>query len=102
MRTLRFLGGRPLAVAGLVFIVTLGLVALLAPALAPHDPLEMNVAQRLRPPTATNWLGTDEFGRDILSRILYGARISFSVGFVSAAIGLLLGVPMGLLAGYYR
>jgi len=101
MRTLRFLAGRPLAVAGLVVIVVLGLVALLAPVLAPHDPLDMNVAQRLRPPGVANWLGTDEFGRDVLSRILYGARISFSVGFVSAAIGLLLGVPMGLMAGYY-
>lgn len=98
---LRLLVRRRLSLAGLMIVLGFGVVALLAPLLAPHDPLEINIPNRLAPPGAGHWLGTDEFGRDLLSRIIHGARISFSVGFVSAALGTMLGVPMGLLAGYY-
>jgi peptide/nickel transport system permease protein len=85
---------------GLVITVVLIVVALLAPLLAPYDALEMHPSERFRPPSHTFPLGTDEFGRDILSRILMGSRISLSVGMVSIAIATLTGVVIGLFAGY--
>ena len=86
---------------GLAVTLLLVLVALLAPRLAPYDPAAQNLPQRLLPPGPGHWMGTDELGRDILSRVLYGARISMTVG-VSVVLGSgLLGLMLGLLAGYF-
>jgi peptide/nickel transport system permease protein len=85
---------------GLTLTVVLFAMALAAPVLAPFDPLEMHTTDRLSPPSATYPLGTDEFGRDILSRILYGGRVAFAVGGISIAMATLVGVVIGLIAGY--
>jgi len=85
---------------GLIVTVALIIIAILAPILAPYDALEMHPADRFHPPSTTYWFGTDEFGRDLLSRILMGSRISFSVGLISIAIATTIGVTMGLVAGY--
>ena len=86
-----------LGVALLLLIVG---VALLAPWIAPHDPLQQNIAYRLDPPSSDYWLGTDSYGRDVLSRLMYGARISLLVGFVSILIAMVVGSALGILAGY--
>ncbi|MFK7858112.1 MAG: ABC transporter permease [Granulosicoccus sp.] len=76
-------------------------LALLAPWIAPHDPLDQNILKRLKGPSAEFWMGTDAYGRDVFSRILYGARISLMIGLVSITIALLVGTTIGLLAGYF-
>lgn len=86
---------------GLTITLFLMIVALLAPILAPYDELEMHTADRFHRPSVAYPLGADEFGRDILSRILMGSRISFSVGLVSVSIASVVGVTVGLLAGWY-
>jgi len=86
---------------GLVLFLAIVLAAILAPWLAPHDPLEQNILYRLKPPNAEYLLGTDFFGRDILSRLLYGAQISLIIGVVSTLIALVVGSMIGILAGYY-
>lgn len=96
------------AVLGLAFIVLIVLVALFAPILAPHDPLRQNVPLAKLPPAWTaggTWshvLGTDALGRDILSRIMHGARLSLFVGLVVVTLSLATGVALGLLAGFFR
>ena len=85
---------------GLFITVILIILSLLAPVLAPYDELEMHAADRFAPPSAAYPFGADEFGRDILSRILIGSRISFSVGLVSISIATVVGVTIGLVAGY--
>ncbi len=85
---------------GLIIVLTMALIALLSPMLAPFDPLEMNAADRFHSPSAPYYLGTDEFGRDILSRILLGSRLAFSVGMVAIGISTIVGVVIGLVAGY--
>ncbi|MEH3119934.1 MAG: ABC transporter permease [Methylorubrum populi] len=95
-------GGRAIPlVAGLVLAAVL-LAAILAPWLAPHDPVAMMPTNRLKPPGGAFPLGTDAYGRDLLSRILYGARTSLLIGLGSAAAALALGLPLGLLAGSFR
>lgn len=89
------------AAVGLMVVLVLLLVALLAPVLAPHDPLLPRMRERLTPPTSNHWLGQDELGRDILSRIIYGARISLTIGVVSVGVGMAIGVPWGLASGFY-
>ena len=84
---------------GVVVLLVVG--ALLAPFLARHDPIAIDLVQTLSAPSATHWLGTDIQGRDVWARLLYGARVSLSVGFVSQAIALSLGIVLGLVAGYY-
>lgn len=97
---------RPLAVGGIIILVAVGCAAF-APLLAPHDPYAQAVGLRLIPPvwdaggSWTNLLGTDPLGRDLLSRIIYGARISISAGALAVSVSMALGVLMGLLAGYY-
>ena len=91
----------PLATVGLVFITIFVLFALLAPWIAPYDPAFIDLPHRLAPPSAHHWFGTDELGRDILSRIIYGARISMLVGASVVAGSLFLGLIIGSLAGYY-
>ncbi|AXA67456.1 ABC transporter permease [Pseudomonas oryzihabitans] len=89
------------ALLGAVLILTFALAALLAPWLAPFDPLKTSFLAVRKAPSALNWLGTDELGRDLLSRLLWGARSSLLAGVVSVAIALLVGVPLGLVAGYF-
>jgi peptide/nickel transport system permease protein len=90
-----------LAMAGGSVVLLLGAVALCAPLLAPYDPAAYDVKQILLAPGPQHWFGTDQLGRDVLSRMLYGARISMAVGFVSVGIAVLLGTLIGTLAGYY-
>ncbi|HEY2593631.1 MAG TPA: ABC transporter permease [Chloroflexota bacterium] len=87
-----FIGGG--LVALLVFM------AIFAPLLTPYDPIVGNVQNSLQPPSAAHWLGTDDQGRDVLARIMYGARISLSVALISVSIGAFSGVSIGLIAGY--
>jgi len=95
----RFLMHR-LAAASAVLLLLLSLASIFA-FLAPHDPATINAAERLQPPSATYWLGTDLLGRDVFSRLLYGGRISLSVGLLSTAVALLIGTTIGALAGYF-
>ena len=90
----------PLALAGLVLIAILALIAALAPLLAPADPLKQVLSTRLDPPSAAHWLGTDQLGRDILSRMIYGARISLLIGVVVVGLAASVGTFVGLVAGY--
>ena len=90
------------AVIGFWALVLITLAAALAPWIAPYDPLGMNSAKSLTPPGAEHWFGTDQFGRDILSRVLFGARISLTVGFASVGIAVVVGGVLGLLAGYFE
>src|SRR5205085_9114196 len=90
-----------LAIFGLVFIVLLVLVALLAPLIATHDVGATNLLARYLPPSAEHWLGTDATGRDIFSRVVFGARISLRVGIVVVAVSGVVGVSIGALAGFY-
>lgn len=85
---------------GSIFLACVVLAAIGAPLLAPHDPDWQNVPNRLAQPSFQHLLGTDQYGRDILSRIIYGARISLLVGILSVLVGILIGVPLGLVAGY--
>jgi len=99
-RARRRLFKRKAAVAGLVVISTFILLTLLAPLIVPYDPIATSWSLVRKPPTMAHWFGTDELGRDILSRVVYGARASLLAGLISVAIALGIGVPLGLLAGY--
>ncbi|BAR60033.1 ABC-type dipeptide/oligopeptide/nickel transport system permease subunit [Bradyrhizobium diazoefficiens] len=99
-RARRRLFKRKAAVFGLVVITAFILLAALAPLIVPYDPIATSWSLVRKPPTAAHWFGTDELGRDILSRIVYGARASLLAGLISVAIALGVGVPLGLLAGY--
>ncbi|NMX23958.1 ABC transporter permease [Dissulfurirhabdus thermomarina] len=91
----------PLAVAGAGVVAVLGAAALLAPWIAPYDPYAVDTWHILAPPSAAHWCGTDALGRDCLSRLLYGARVSLLVGFVAVGISTAIGVVLGALGGYY-
>jgi peptide/nickel transport system permease protein len=97
----RAAGHNLLATAGAVMITVFLICALFAPWLAPQDPARIDLPARLMPPSATHWFGTDELGRDILSRVIYGARISMLVGTCVVATSLALGLIFGSIAGYY-
>ena len=90
-----------LAAAGMVMVAIFVVVALFAPWIAPHSPSDLDLPSRLQPPSASHWFGTDELGRDILSRVIYGAQISMLVGISVVAGSLLLGLILGSIAGYY-
>jgi ABC-type dipeptide/oligopeptide/nickel transport system permease subunit len=89
------------ALVGLALIALFIAMAIAAPYVAPHDPLAQNLALRLEPPSHTSLMGTDDFGRDVLSRVLYGARISLRVGLIAVAISLFVGGGIGLVSGFY-
>src|SRR5579872_2456969 len=91
----------PLAAMGVVLILTFVVFAVFAPWIAPQDPALINLPARLDGPSAAHWFGSDELGRDILSRIIYGARISMLVGSCVVAASLTLGLIIGSIAGYY-
>jgi ABC-type dipeptide/oligopeptide/nickel transport system permease subunit len=95
----RFLRNR-MVVLALTVLALLALSAIFAPSLTEFDPLGRDIPNRLSPPTARNWLGTDALGRDLYTRMLYGGRMSLYLGLVSVALSLSLGVTLGLLAGY--
>ncbi len=100
-RALRTFTGNRTAVVGLAMILIIVFIAIAAPLLAPHDPLDQSVSSRLDPPTFENPLGLDDKGRDILSRVIYGARIALMVGFFSVLVGGALGTAIGVVAGYF-
>lgn len=89
------------ALSGLVLVGFLTVLAVLAPIVAPSDPIAQDLDARLLPPSRQHWLGTDDLGRDLLSRIVYGGRVSLTVGIVSVSIALVAGTVLGLLAGFY-
>jgi len=89
-----------LALCGLVVLVFFILIALLTPWLAPYGYAQQNLELGAAPPSAAHWLGTDVFGRDLLTQIMYGGRISLAVGFIATAVALLIGVTWGAIAGY--
>jgi peptide/nickel transport system permease protein len=93
---------RPMAVAGLLVVVCLALVALLAPWLAPHQPGDTDFNALLVHPSSKHLLGTDELGRDELSRLIWGARASMQAGFLATVLAMVVAVPIGMVAGYYR
>lgn len=99
-RVMRRLLRRPAAVLGLCVVIGFIALALFAPWIAPYDPLQTSWSAVRKAPTAAHWFGTDEIGRDVLSRVIWGARASLLAGLVSVCISLALGVPIGLLAGY--
>lgn len=90
------------ALIGAIIALLIVLVAICAPILAPFEPLEQEPLNRLEPSSAQHWLGTDDFGRDVLSRIIYGSRVSLVIGAVSVLLGLAAGTFFGMLAGYLR
>src|SRR5581483_1656468 len=96
----QFLRSQPRIAVGGGLILLLLIGAVLAPLIAPYNPTTVDTSQALIPPSATHLLGTDDLGRDIFSRVLWGARISLSVGVISVSIGFLAGVTIGLVAGY--
>jgi peptide/nickel transport system permease protein len=99
-RALRRLFRRKGAVVGLVVIAVMIVLALLAPLLAPYDPIATSWTLVRKPPSALHWFGTDDLGRDILSRVIYGTRASLMAGAISVGIAFGVGVPIGLLSGY--
>lgn len=98
---LRVARHNPLAAAGVVLVAIFTIFALFAPWLAPQDPAHLDLAARLARPSAAHWFGTDELGRDIFSRIIFGARISMLVGASVVVASLFLGLIVGSIAGYY-
>jgi peptide/nickel transport system permease protein len=96
----RFVRDR-LGVISLGVVVAYVLCALFAPWLAPYDPFEINPPESLEPPSKDHWLGNDELGRDLASRLIYGARISLAFGVVTTAIAAVMGIILGVVAGYY-
>ena len=92
----------PLALSGLIIISGILLLALLAPLIAPYEPDAIDVQAILLSPSSSHWMGTDALGRDVFTRMLYGARISLLVGLVAVGIATAIGIVLGAIAGYYR
>ncbi len=92
----------PVGLIGVVLILALYLVAILAPWLAPHDPMAIDFDAVLKPPSAAHWLGTDESGRDVFSRVVYGARVSMTIALVIRLVTLAIGITVGAIAGFYE
>ncbi len=90
-----------MVLSGLLIVFFFILVSVFAPYVYRHSPLEQNISHRLRAPCSRYIMGTDDLGRDVMARVIAGSRISLSVGFVSVGIALLIGVPLGLIAGFY-
>lgn len=89
------------AVVGAVLIVALVLIAIFAPLIAPYDPLAQNIVNKFQGPSREHLLGTDSYGRDVFSRILYGTRVALEIGVFSVALGMVLGVPIGVASAYF-
>ena len=97
---LYFLRRNPRMIVGGTVVLAWLFIAAFAPWIAPYDPIKVNVSDSLIPPSPGHWLGTDDLGRDVLSRVMWGARVSLSVGVISVSIGLIVGTSLGLAAGY--
>ncbi|HKA44985.1 MAG TPA: ABC transporter permease [Burkholderiales bacterium] len=97
---LLFMSQQPLGAAGLVIIVLMGVCAAFAPWVAPYDPLTVDYGAMLAAPSAAHWLGTDSFGRDVLSRVIYGARTALAIGFIASFIGSTMGGVIGVVSAY--
>lgn len=93
-------GSRGVVIGGTLFFVLVA-IAVFAPVIAPFDPIEQDYGQTLRPPSREHLMGTDNFGRDIFSRVVFGTQISLRVGLISVGIAAAIGIPVGLIAGYY-
>ena len=93
--------GSPLNVVGSVIVLGLVAVAVAAPLIAPYDPLQQALGERLQPPSARHWFGTDQFGRDIFSRVVWGTRIELQVILIVSLLGSTLGTAVGLVSGYF-
>lgn len=89
------------AIVGILFLLVVILCAIFAPQVAPYDPLEINASNTLQPPSIEHWFGTDNTGRDVFSRVVWGARISLRVGLISAGISTIVGLMLGIMSGYY-
>jgi peptide/nickel transport system permease protein len=89
------------AMFGALIVIIIAFLAIFAPLLAPYDPTEMALSKKLQAPSSENWLGTDDKGRDIYSRLLFGARISLTVGILSTLLGAFVGILLGIISGYY-
>jgi ABC-type dipeptide/oligopeptide/nickel transport system permease subunit len=100
-RFVRRCSSNPTSMFALAFVIILVVVALFAPMLAPYDPVRPDFRRIAQPPTAEHWLGTDQNGRDILSRVIHGTRISVTIGVAAVLLGLVVGTTMGLVAGYF-
>lgn len=100
-RLLRRLVKQKTALLGLVICLALGFSAVFAPYITPYDPMKINMRERLQTPSAAHWFGTDELGRDVLTRLIFGARISLTVGAISILVALSIGVPLGVISAYY-
>jgi peptide/nickel transport system permease protein len=92
----------PLAYSGFVIITVIFMLAMLAPLISPYDPNEINVKAILLSPSMQHWMGTDGLGRDVLSRMLHGGRVSLLVGLVAVGISTIIGIVLGAIAGFYR
>ena len=101
-RTLTRLRRRPMAVAGMTVATLFVLVAIFAPLIAPYDPADTNFDAVLQHPSSAHIMGTDDLGRDVFSRVVYGARASLEAGVLATLLALVIAVPLGLMAGYYR
>src|SRR6056297_232657 len=100
--TLRRLRRNPSAVAGTMLVGALVLAGILAPLLTPYDPAQQSLMEVLKPPSLAHPLGTDQLGRDILARLLFGARLTLFMGVFAVVVGMVIGVPLGVISGYYR
>jgi peptide/nickel transport system permease protein len=101
-RILRTMSSRGLVVFGMIVVLAFIIIAIFAPLISPYDPNQVDITVALQGPSHAHLLGTDQLGRDLLSRIFYGTRISLIVGVVAVAIASFLGITLGLLAGYYK
>ncbi len=90
-----------LAVFGICVLITSVFIAILASLIAPYDPTTINLNEELMPPSFKHLLGTDNYGRDILSRLIFGARISLSIGFIAVSISIIIGICLGAFSGYF-
>ena len=91
----------PFTVFGGLILLLLGVIAIAAPWIAPYNPLAINLPEALLPPSQIHWLGTDQLGRDVLSRLIYGTRISLLIGFIAMGVAVIIGITIGSLAGFY-
>lgn len=101
-QVLRLLVSRKTVLISLIILVVLVGAALLAPLIAPFDPYKLSIMNRLKAPSSVHWFGTDDFGRDVFSRVIYGGRLSLMVGFSVVILSSVLGIALGLVAGFFR
>lgn len=95
------LTGSPAAIVGASILIALTLIAIFAPWIAPYDPDAVQLVERLKAPSSAHWFGTDQLGRDVMSRVIYGGRYSLMVGLVATVVSMCIGSILGLIAGFY-